>query len=154
MQFILPEDLDEVKKTGLFFVKEDKVIPKDLNKVALKRWLKKIIQSEAKQLGIIYFHYCSDDYLSLLNKKHLNHSTLTDIISFQYSKTPLDGDIYISIDRVEENALIFGTNFLLELMRLHAHGILHFCGFNDGNKIEKEIMRRKEDEYLSLCPIV
>jgi probable rRNA maturation factor len=152
MFFILPDGLDDENKIGIFFKKEDKKIPKELNRIKLSKWLQEIIHAESHQLGTIYFHYCSDESLSVLNKKHLNHNTLTDIISFQYSNLPLDGDIYISVDRAEENALNLNHSTFHELLRLHAHGILHFCGFKDGNKSEKKLMREKENYYLSLYP--
>lgn len=150
MQFILPEDFVEKEKKGIFFVKEDKAPPKEINRTTLRRWINNIIRLESCLLGKVYFNYCSDDFLIVLNKKHLNHSTLTDIISFQYSNSPIDGDIYISLDRVKENALNFGNSTFHELLRLHSHGILHFCGYSDSTKKDKELMRRKEDEYISL----
>ena len=117
----------------------------------VKDWLMTSINFEDRKIDIISFIFCNDDYLLGINSKYLKHNTLTDIISFDETlgKT-LSGDIFISIERVRENAGIFKTSFKDELHRVMIHGVLHFCGYNDKTKEEKHLMREKEDYYLSL----
>jgi len=114
-------------------------------------WVVNSIEKEDYKEGEINYIFCNDEYLLELNVKHLNHNELTDIISFDYTLGRLiSGDIFISIDRVKENALKFKTSFNDELLRVMIHGVLHFCGYKDKAKEEKIIMRKKEDYYLSL----
>jgi rRNA maturation RNase YbeY len=121
------------------------------NSEPLIDWISQSIDNEMYKLGDINYIFCSDEYLAELNIKHLNHSTLTDIISFNETLGKLiSGDIFISIDRVKENATEFKASFPDELHRVMIHGILHFCGYNDKTKEEKRLMREKEDYYLSL----
>ena len=116
-----------------------------------KDWLKKIISNENKKLGEIVFVFCSDDYLLKKNIQFLKHDTLTDVITFDYCKDDIiSGDILISIDRVEENSEIFNVNFLNELDRVMAHGLLHLLGYKDKNKQDAKRMRSKENFYLSI----
>jgi len=123
------------------------------NKSHYKKWLKNCILSLEKEVGTINYIFCDDDYLLEINKEYLSHNTYTDIISFDYSdKNKLSGDIYISIERVKENATSYATSFENELSRVLIHGILHFAGFKDKSKIEKSVMREQEDYYLSLRP--
>ena len=117
----------------------------------IANWISKSIVNEAYKEGDINYIFSDDDYLLGLNIKHLKHNTLTDIISFDYTLGKiLSGDIFISIDRVRENALKFEANFDDELQRVIIHGILHFCGYKDKTKEDKRLMRKKEDYYLSL----
>lgn len=114
-------------------------------------WISQSIDNESYKLGDINYIFCGDEYLVQLNIKHLNHNTLTDIISFDETLGKLvSGDIFISIDRVKENATEFKVSFTDELHRVMIHGILHFCRYNDKTKEEKLLMREKEDYYLSL----
>ncbi len=113
-------------------------------------WLKKVIAFENKELDKINVIFCSDQYLLNLNTTFLNHDYLTDVITFQYESDPILGDIYISIDRVKENAVIFKNSFLQELRRVIVHGILHLCGYQDKSKQQKEIMRSLESKYIEL----
>jgi len=114
-------------------------------------WISGSIINEAYKEGDINFIFCDDDYLWELNVKHLKHNTLTDIISFDYSLGKIvSGDIFISIDRIRENALKFKVKVDDELHRVIIHGILHFCGYKDKTKEDKLLMRKKEDYYLSL----
>lgn len=123
------------------------------NKNALKKWVKDTIISENKTPGQISIIFCSDDDLLDLNKQYLNHDTLTDIITFDYSeKDILNGDVFISIDRVNENAISFDVKFQNELNRVIIHGVLHLCGYKDKTKSDKLNMRSKEDFYLELNP--
>jgi len=114
-------------------------------------WLVQAIKNENFKIEMISYIFCSDDYLLNINNKYLKHNTLTDIISFDETIGKIiAGDIFISIDRVQENADIFKVSFNDELHRVMIHGILHFCGYKDKLKEEKRIMRDKEDYYLSL----
>ncbi len=114
-------------------------------------WIKNIIASEDKSAGEINFVFCDDDYLLTLNIDYLNHDTLTDIITFDYCKgTKINGDIFISVERVKENSLTYQVNFIDELKRVMAHGILHLCGYGDKSKEEILLMRNKEEEKIKL----
>lgn len=116
-----------------------------------KKWIKFIIERENFELNYINFIFCSDTYLHSINLKYLDHDTFTDIITFDYSEqNTLEGDIYISIDRVRENAKDFHIEFESELQRVMAHGVLHMMGFGDKTQDEKTIMRQKEDSCISL----
>lgn len=114
-------------------------------------WLKSVIVSEEKKLEEVSFIFCDDKYLLELNQKYLNHDTLTDIITFDNSiGNLLEGDIFISTQRVAENADIYEVTFVMELKRVMVHGILHLCGYKDGSLKEKELMRQKEDEKIKM----
>ena len=116
----------------------------------LLKWISHTIIAEKRKEGEINYIFCSDDDLHQLNIDFLGHDTLTDIISFDYSLgKELHGDIYISIDRVKENASDFGVSFGEELCRVMIHGILHYCGYKDKTEEEKRIMRTKEEFYLA-----
>jgi len=118
----------------------------------IKEWLDKSIRSEDKISGDIHFIFCTDEYLLKINAKYLNHDTLTDIITFSNSNHPsiISGDIYISVERVNDNALSLGLPFANEISRILIHGILHLIGYNDHTAEEKLQMRAKEDYYLHL----
>lgn len=121
------------------------------NSEELKSWISKVILEENCNVGDINYIFCSDEYLHKINVEFLDHDTLTDIISFDYSVgKELHGDIYISVDRVTENASEYGTKFNDELDRVIIHGILHYCGYKDKTKDEENLMRSKEDYYLSI----
>jgi probable rRNA maturation factor len=114
-------------------------------------WISKVINSESKKEGEINYIFCDDDYLLEINKQYLDHDTLTDIISFDYSiGNDLQGDVFISIERVRENAQDFDVDFQDELKRVMAHGVLHFCGYKDKNKDDKKLMRLKEEEKMKM----
>ncbi len=114
-------------------------------------WLQRVIEQEENSLHLLNFIFCSDNYLHHLNVKYLGHDNLTDVITFPYEKPPaVAGDIFISIDRVRENAADFKTSFEHELNRVMVHGILHLCGYGDKTKEEKKLMREKEDAALAL----
>jgi len=120
------------------------------NPDGIARWISKIINYLKREEGEISYIFCDDQYLHKLNLEFLNHDTLTDIISFDNSLgNQINGDIFISIERVKENADTYKTNFEDELHRVIIHGVLHYCGFNDKNKAEATLMRKKEDEALS-----
>lgn len=121
------------------------------NEEELCKWISFVIQNEEFKEGELNYIFCDDKYLLEKNVKFLNHNTLTDIISFDYTMGKLvSGDIFISVERVEENAKIFNVSFDDELQRVMIHGILHFCKYKDKNDEEKKTMRAKEDYYLSL----
>ena len=113
-------------------------------------WLGSIISQEGYSEGEVSVVFCDDKYLFKLNVEFLNHDTLTDVIGFNYSlSNEIHGEIYISIDRVEDNAVEFSQAFETELLRVMAHGVLHFCGYNDKTDLEYSLMRAKEDFYLN-----
>jgi rRNA maturation RNase YbeY len=120
-------------------------------KLKLKQWIKFIAEKENKQVGAINYVFCNDDELLAINLKHLNHNTLTDIITFDYTEgNVIHSDIFISIDRVKENATKFKVTFEEELHRVLIHGILHLCGFKDKSKLDAELMRKKENWALKI----
>ncbi|GAB4153779.1 MAG: rRNA maturation RNase YbeY [Winogradskyella sp.] len=119
------------------------------NEIQTSEWISKAIVSENCEEGELNYIFCSDDYLHKINVDFLNHDTLTDIISFDYSVgKELHGDIYISVERVAENAKDFKVSFDEELARVMIHGILHYCGYKDKSEIDAKLMRSKEDYYL------
>jgi rRNA maturation RNase YbeY len=115
-------------------------------------WITNCIQSEGKEAGELNYIFCSDEYLHKINMEYLNHDTLTDIITFDNSESEqrIEGDIFISIDRVKENAFDLQTSFDEELARVMIHGVLHLIGYQDKTPQESKEMRAKEDHYLSL----
>lgn len=119
------------------------------NEEVVRTWISSIIASEGYAEGDINYVFCDDDYLLNINKEFLHHDTLTDIISFDYSLgTQIHGEIYISTDRVSENAASFETDFIHELHRVIIHGILHYCGYKDKTDAQAAEMRSKEEEAL------
>lgn len=119
----------------------------------LKSWLTDAASKENKQIGAINFIFCDDNYLLKVNQDYLNHDTFTDIITFDYCEGDvLNSDIFISLERVEENANELSINFIDELERVCIHGILHLCGYLDKKEEDALIMRQKEDFYLTLRP--
>ena len=114
-------------------------------------WIGEVISSENRKQGEISYIFCDDYYLLDLNKEYLDHDTFTDIISFDYSVGKIvQGDIFISIDRVKENSVLFNVSFQEELRRVIIHGILHLCGYKDKSSEESELMREKEEEKMKL----
>ena len=112
-------------------------------------WLSEVIISENKLEGEINYIFCDDDYLLEINQQYLDHDTLTDIISFDYSiGNDLHGDIFISIDRVRENAQDYDVAFQDELKRVMVHGVLHYCGYKDKSDDDEKLMRQKEEEKM------
>lgn len=120
------------------------------NRTRLKQFIVRLCKEEEKVIDEINFVFCSDAYLLGLNQQFLNHDTFTDIISFDYTekKGPLKGEIYISVERVKENASLLGSSFIDELHRVIFHGVLHLCGYKDKLKADQVMMRAKEDFYL------
>jgi rRNA maturation RNase YbeY len=116
----------------------------------VNRWIAETIASEGRRRGEIAVIFCSDDYLLAMNRKHLNHNYYTDIITFDYDEgTVVSGDLFISVDRVRDNAQQYVVDFRNELYRVIIHGVLHLCGYPDKSPEEEKIMRSKEDFYLN-----
>jgi len=155
---------------SIFFFSE-KIKFKPKGKSVVIKWLYSVAVSEGYSVDELNYIFCNDDYLLELNKKYLNHNTLTDIITFDYSENQLSekgnpkklntdyqtpntehrisGDIFISIERIKENAEKYNTTFDEELHRIMVHGLLHLLGYKDKKPGEKILMRKKEDFYLS-----
>jgi len=138
-----------LKESKINFYSENEFILEESNKYA--KWIEQVIASENMKLEEINYIFCDDEYLLKLNVEFLDHDTYTDIISFNNSVGRiLQGDIFISTERVVENAETFNVDFKEELRRVLAHGILHLCGYNDKTKEESLIMRNKEEEKMKL----
>ncbi|WP_458628226.1 rRNA maturation RNase YbeY [Winogradskyella sp. PC D3.3] len=120
------------------------------NTEQLSEWISNTISEENCKEGEINYIFCTDNYLHKLNVDFLDHDTLTDVISFDYSVgKELHGDIYISVERVEENAADFNVAFQDEIARVIIHGVLHYCGYKDKTDADEKVMRSKEDYYLA-----
>ena len=121
------------------------------NEEVYASWLTSVIESENKKEGEINYIFCDDEYLHKINVEYLNHDTLTDVISFDYSVgNEINGDCFISVERVKDNALDFNVTFDEEIKRVLAHGILHYCGYKDKTESDEAIMRQKEDDKIAL----
>jgi len=127
---------------------------KPRNPQKTKNWINEAIGLEDCTLGEINYIFCSDQYLLAMNKRFLRHNTFTDIVTFDTSEQEgkISGDIYISTDRIADNAVKFKVPFDQELRRVLIHGVLHLIGYGDKSQRQKSAMRRKEDTYLSLWP--
>ena len=121
------------------------------NKIKIKKWILKSIEAEKKNVNFISFNFCSDGFILELNNNALKHNYYTDIITFELNNKNenIEGDIYISVDRVKENAKILKESFTDELHRVIIHGVLHLCGYKDKSSKESKKMREKENYYLS-----
>ena len=121
------------------------------NKMLTKKWIKDAIKEEMKSFEYIFINLCSDQYLLDMNIKSLNHDYFTDIITFQLNDLtePIEGDIYISIDRIKENSRLMGVNIETEFRRVLIHGVLHLCSYKDKKKKDKLLMTKKENYYLN-----
>lgn len=115
----------------------------------VSKWLLNTCKDCQKSVSNIDFIFCSDSYLLEINKKYLNHDSFTDIITFPLGSDPIEANIFISIDRVKENAQLYKEEFLDELHRVMVHGVLHMIGYGDKTEQEKEIMREKENHFLA-----
>lgn len=118
----------------------------------LKPFIEGIFKREGKRLSLINYVFCSDDYLLQINRNFLQHDYYTDIITFSLSapRAPIEAEVYISIDRVKDNAQTQDTTYQEELLRVIFHGALHLCGYKDKTGSQSKIMREKEDQYLKL----
>ena len=122
------------------------------DKTSTSKWIEKVLQNEGYEADTINYIFCSDEHLLSINKEYLGHNTLTDIITFDYSDSPdsIESDIFISVERVHENASALGKGFEEELHRVVIHGLLHIMGYLDKTSDQKQEMREKEDACLSL----
>jgi len=134
-----------------FFYEELDVF-KISNPLITKKWLLLIANGENQKIEGINYVFCNDEYLYKINLEYLNHDTYTDIVTFDNSEEEdrIEGDIFISVDRVKENAITNNTAFKEELKRVMAHGLLHLFGYNDKTADEQKVMRKKEEACLSL----
>ena len=131
-----------------FFSENDFVLEMEKS---FRNWIDLVVSSEDKFLGNINYIFCDDEYLLEINIKYLSHDTYTDIISFDNTVgNTLHGDIFISTERIADNAANFNAEFTEELKRVMIHGILHFCGYKDKTERDRELMRRKEEEKIKL----
>ncbi len=124
------------------------------NMGVVRTWIKTCILNENHRLTELNYIFCSDDYLLGLNQTYLSHNTYTDILTFDHSskKTYIEGDIFISVERVQENAIKFKSSETDEMHRVMIHGVLHLCGMRDQTLQEKTMMRSVEDQYLAKRP--
>ena len=114
-------------------------------------WISRIIESEGFDEGEINYIFCDDEYLHKINVEYLDHDTLTDIISFDYTVGNLiQGDIFVSVERVKDNANDFNVSFEEELKRVLSHGVLHYCGYKDKSPKDEALMRSKEEEKMQM----
>jgi rRNA maturation RNase YbeY len=121
------------------------------NEVQYEEWISRIIESEGFDEGEINYIFCDDDYLHKINVEYLDHDTLTDIISFDYTVGNLiQGDIFVSVERVQDNAKDFNVSFEEELKRVLSHGVLHYCGYKDKSPEDEAVMRSKEEEKMQM----
>ena len=121
------------------------------NEEQYEDWISRIIESEGFDEGEINYIFCDDEYLHKINVEYLDHDTLTDIISFDYTVGNLiQGDIFVSVERVQDNANDFNVSFEEELKRVLSHGVLHFCGYKDKSPKDEALMRSKEEEKMQM----
>lgn len=121
------------------------------NEAQYEDWISRIIESEGFDEGEINYIFCDDEYLHKINVEYLDHDTLTDIISFDYTVgNVLQGDIFISVERVQDNANDFNVSFEEELKRVLSHGVLHYCGYKDKSEEDEALMRAKEEEKMQM----
>jgi rRNA maturation RNase YbeY len=121
------------------------------NKEQYEDWISRIIESEGFDEGEINYIFCDDEYLHKINVEYLDHDTLTDIISFDYTVGNLiQGDIFVSVERVQDNANDFNVPFEEELKRVLSHGVLHYCGYKDKSPKDEALMRSKEEEKMQM----
>lgn len=140
---------------AVFFHTEPPLVFQLKSKLLHKQWLSKIVQTESneqKKIGTLNYIFCTDDYLHNMNVAYLQHDTLTDVITFDNSETSnrIEGDIFISIDRIKDNAQTYNVPANTELHRVMVHGLLHLLGYGDKTNAETQLMRAKENEYLLL----
>ena len=137
-------------KASVFFHFEDLTFSLE-NKRKIREWLEGCCVKENKKLGDLNYIFCSDKYLLKVNRKHLNHNYLTDVITFDNtSPEGISGDIFISYERVKDNAKMYKQKSVDELHRIMIHGLLHLMGYSDKKAEQQKVMKSKEDFYLSL----
>ena len=129
---------------------EDIQMP-DINQAKVTEWIKQVAATYQKKVGDIAYFFCSDEKILEVNREYLKHDYYTDIITFDYCKgSKLSGDIFISLDTVNSNSILFKQSYNRELHRVIIHGILHLCGINDKGPGEREIMEANENKALTL----
>lgn len=122
-----------------------------INPEFLFAWFSNVCSIEGKEMGDVNVIFCSDEYLLAMNRDHLDHDYYTDIITFDYTvESVVSGDLFVSVDRVADNATELSAAFIDELNRVCVHGLLHLCGYKDKSEEDVKIMRNKEDEMLAL----
>lgn len=146
-----PDLPGQEQEAGISFYTED-VLFSLSDESATAKWLQDAIEEEGHQPGEITFIFCSDTYLHEMNVQYLDHDTLTDVITFPYSDLRVAGDIFISVDRVQDNARDLNVPLTQELHRVMVHGVLHLMGYEDDTPEKKALMREKEDLYLATLP--
>jgi len=120
------------------------------DKPHITSWIEGVINKESRLLEKLVFNFCSDESLLKINKEFLNHDTLTDVITFDYSSSKaVSGEVFISVDRVRENAKEFHQDFNNEIKRVMLHGVLHLCGYNDKTAKDKALMSDMENRHLA-----
>ena len=139
--------MNQVQSIHFFF---ENVPPNLKNKKKLKHFIDFLFKNEGKKINHLNYIFCTDQALLKINKKYLNHDFYTDIITFDVSSSTISGDIYISTDRVRENAKTYQVGFQKELHRVIFHGALHLCGYNDKTSRQKKLMTKMEDYYMDL----
>ena len=137
----------EENDTGIFFTCHD-VDLDTLDADAWSTWIKEVIAEESYELTRIDYIFCSDEFLLEVNRTHLDHDFYTDIITFPLNANPIIAEIYISVERVKENAASYSVPFQDELMRVIIHGILHLCGYDDHEEADIAFIRKREEYYL------
>jgi probable rRNA maturation factor len=143
-----------VPKSAITFRVEENLDFSLEKETKIKSWIKKVAKQEGKTTGNISYLFCTDEYLLNINRQFLKHDFYTDIITFDYSNDKkIEGEIFISTDRVKENAGTFKQPFQKELMRTIIHGVLHLCGYKDKSTADEKKMRAKEEEALSLIAL-
>ena len=139
----------------LLFFSEECDIPSFFNEERVKQWLQAVADDYSFQLGTISFIFCNDDYILDVNRKYLNHDYYTDVITFDYSERKiLSGDVFISLDTVQSNALEFNTTYEDELHRVVVHSVLHLIGFKDKSDANAKEMRQNENHCLELLKTI
>jgi probable rRNA maturation factor len=124
-------------------------------KQAIRQWITETVNQEGKKTGYLNFIFCSDNYLQLFNQFYLHDQALTDVITFNYSESEevISGDVYMSLERIRENALKYHISLKDEIHRVMIHGVLHLVGYTDMSREQKKNMHRVEDKYLTLRPL-
>lgn len=150
MENLIPDwPLTEEDESGVFFTSNDVTFePADPDR--LIQWILNTVASEGHELNRLDIVFCSDEFLLEINRNHLDHDYYTDIITFPLNDNPLIAEIYISIDRVQENAAGLHVSFEDELHRVMIHGVLHLCGYDDHEDSDIIVIRKKEEEYLRI----
>jgi rRNA maturation RNase YbeY len=131
------------------FASDDISLPEGFSEDIVMDWLEKVARAESKHISTLLYIFCTDAFLLKINQQYLNHNTLTDIITFPYGNNPIEAEIYVSLERVFENAIRYSKGHKhQELARVLVHGLLHMCGYSDHSEEEKKTMRAKESQYL------